>query len=630
MRVPSHTTHLTRIGVFFLWFVRFLLTSYLYYQYLVSKTDSAPTKGGTLIEGVTRDVSFIPYTSFSAQDKFYQQLLFPGCLSINMSGGQTTYDADLCNVISNDYKTYVVSLQSATWVWSDGAPVSLDDVLYTYEEILQNNTWELPFGKQYEGITIQKLSQNSLSVSFPRSSKDNTNFFTHPILPVHIVRNMDRNTFTKRFAQSPITDGCATVNGSSDTKSLVFDLIDCRQSWLQFYQVKKTSASELQENPGIIDMTIGWEAIPGYTTGTLVTNDYLWLFFNMQQGKLNIYGRKNVIALLGTYVYLPENAVPLVKEHFLFDNVPTVFSDKTPIQQSVSGKLTTLPPILPSEITINADNQSFTYPLHESQWESHITFPWVKPIKAYTNYGIGIPLIKSRWSWSMVLQPGKNIFTGINRITFASEEGTKIGTTTLYYGVEQGINITDAIHIIYYAQDPLQNHIMTVLRNALTQEWLMQYFYIDGLPTASEFMRVLGAWQYDATMQTLALGVKKDISTMFLSDDPLQNPSKYVNQNLASQINDYFQSSLSAQYNIMPVIHKLYLTDLPFFLIGKRRENISLKPSLELPPQTQYDEATVRQYIFKNIIAVSKPQVTKKDILNRKKFFAFIWSELTN
>jgi hypothetical protein len=115
---------------------------------------------------------------------------------------------------------------------------------------------------------------------------------------------------------------------------------------------------------------------------------------------------------------------------------------------------------------------------------------------------------------------------------------------------------------------------------------------------------------------------------MFLSDDPLQNPSKYINPNLASQINDYFQSPLQAQYNIKPLINKLYANDLPLMILGKRRKTIFFKPTLAISPSHRYDEETVRQDIFSSIVIVSKPHVTKQDILNRRKFAHFILSEI--
>jgi hypothetical protein len=56
----------------------------------------------------------------------------------------------------------------------------------------------------------------------------------------------------------------------------------------------------------------------------------------MQRGKLSIYGRKNVIALINKYIYAPENRVPIVKEHFLFEGYPTAVSDKGAISMIAS------------------------------------------------------------------------------------------------------------------------------------------------------------------------------------------------------------------------------------------------------------------------------------------------------
>jgi Bacterial extracellular solute-binding proteins, family 5 Middle len=594
----------------------------------VSKTDSAPTKWGTLIEWVTHDISFVPYTSFTPQDRFYQHLLFPGCLAMGVSGGVATYDTNICKVLSTDYKTYIVSLNT-TGTWSDGAPVSLTDVLYTYENILQKNTRWLPFRQQYEGLSIQKISPTSFSVTFPRSSKDNTQFFTYPILPSHILEKKSREEYTKLFASKPVTAWCASINNSRDTQSVIFDVGNCRDTWLKYYQVKNISPEQLEKDPGIIDLALWGETVlPDYSTGTLITNDYMWLFFNMQKGKLNIYGRKNMIALVTKYLYLAENDVSLIEEHFLFDTIPQKFSDPSTISSIWSGYAIALPPVLPTEITIKQENQLFTMPQDTTEVEVHLSFPGITPAKAFTNAGVSIPLIKERGGRSMRLTPGKNIFDWHSTITFVNKDMTVIGSISILHKLTSAIDPAHAIHILYYMQDPLQSHIMTVVRNSLIEAGLIGYVVFDGAPTPKAFRESLAAGTYDMTLQTLALWVKKDISTMFLSDDPLQNPSLYVNANLASQINDYFQSPLQAQYNIKPLINKLYSNDLPFVILGKRRGIIYFKPSLKIPSDHRYDEETVRQDIFSSTVVVSKPQVTKKDILNRKKFGQFILSEI--
>lgn len=126
----------------------------------------------------------------------------------------------------------------------------------------------------------------------------------------------------------------------------------------------------------------------------------------MQRGKLSIYGRKNFIALLHKYIYLPENGLPLIKEHFLFDNYPTGITD----------------------------------------------------ISTLTSFGSG------------------------------------------------------RISILYYTQDAFHNHIATIIKNIIEQEGISEYFTFIEKNTLDEYTKALQEKDYDITIQTLSLGMKKDIS----------------------------------------------------------------------------------------------------------------------
>jgi predicted DNA binding protein len=86
--------------------------------------------------------------------------------------------------------------------------------------------------------------------------------------------------------------------------------------------------------------------------------------------------------------------------------------------------------------------------------------------------------------------------------------------------------------------------------------------------------------------------------------------------------------NLHLLHNIKPVIAKLYSTDIPFFIMGKSISTLNLKPSIDIDTSARFDIATVRRKILNNAVLVHKPQVTKYDILNRKKFATFILSEL--
>ncbi|MEI6119237.1 MAG: hypothetical protein WCP92_08850 [bacterium] len=110
---------------------------------------------------------------------------------------------------------------------------------------MRNNMWKLPLLNQYSDITIVKDVNNTLKVTFPNSSSDNILFFTNYILPQHMLANSEVSDYTSLFAFKPVYSNCANlVSQSNDEYSLIFNLANCNQSNLNFYQVKNTTSFE--------------------------------------------------------------------------------------------------------------------------------------------------------------------------------------------------------------------------------------------------------------------------------------------------------------------------------------------------------------------------------------------------
>ncbi len=100
---------------------------------------------------------------------------------------------------------------------------------------------KLPLLTQYSDITLAKDVNNTLKVTFNSKSSDNILFFTNYILPKHMLINSELNDYKSLFAFKPVYTNCANlVSQSNDEYSLVFNLVNCNQSNLNFYQVKNT------------------------------------------------------------------------------------------------------------------------------------------------------------------------------------------------------------------------------------------------------------------------------------------------------------------------------------------------------------------------------------------------------
>ena len=113
------------------------------YQYLLLTSKQEVVKGGTFVEGIFDTTSFLPYLRNDDQSRFYQWLLYKTCLSYDINGHKIKFKDSMCHVSTQDYQHYFVSLNS--WhTRSDGVPVSLDDVFFTYNDILSHNIWDIP------------------------------------------------------------------------------------------------------------------------------------------------------------------------------------------------------------------------------------------------------------------------------------------------------------------------------------------------------------------------------------------------------------------------------------------------------------------------------------------------------
>lgn len=126
------------------------------------------------------------------------------------SGYQIIYEPEMCKVITQDNKTFLVSLNT-TGNWSDGTPITADDIVFTYQDIIKGNFWDIPNLRNYDKVDIEKISDNSLRVTFPGASVDNYNFFTNYILPKHKLKGVALNYYLTEFKNQPVTSACGSL-----------------------------------------------------------------------------------------------------------------------------------------------------------------------------------------------------------------------------------------------------------------------------------------------------------------------------------------------------------------------------------------------------------------------------------
>jgi hypothetical protein len=120
------------------------------------------------------------------------------------------------------------------------------------------------------------------------------------------------------------------------------------------------------------------------------------------------------------------------------------------------------------------------------------------------------------------------------------------------------------------------------------------------------------------------LGIRKDFSSLFASDQPLTNPSLYKNLNLSALILQHLVSQDPVRWSVKIEIDKIYQKDIPFLLLWKKYTSYYVKKQfLSLFPQRSYDLA-MRDYILANYLGIRSFEFNASKVFDSSNFMSFI------
>ncbi len=134
-----------------------------------------PVRGGTYTEGIVgQPIMINPVFSSNQTDQDISALVF----------------SDLSSLISDwklsdDGREYTIKLKEGL-LWSDGQPLTSDDVLFTVQTI-QNPDSRSPLAKDWQGVNVERISQLQIKFTLPAPYVFFTkNLRTTRVIPKHI------------------------------------------------------------------------------------------------------------------------------------------------------------------------------------------------------------------------------------------------------------------------------------------------------------------------------------------------------------------------------------------------------------------------------------------------------------
>ena len=641
------------IGAF--WWITTLI---LGYQFLSENGEKINTKWGTFVEAIFNQVSYLPYLKNDWQSLFYQSFLFDACADYNTINEQGLQGSH-CKLNTSDYQTYYVSLAGTGNTRSDGQARTLEDIYFTYEKIIHQNIWWIKTLTSYTDLKVEK-EKDRLKITFPSSTTDNNYFFTFAILPQHILAQATFEDYTSAFAANPITSGCGKlVPKSSDTQSLIFNLVDCKETNFAFYQIKNypdfesLSKSILEENSTIVDAYADQVQLSNYERVNVVKSDLLTFFFNTKSPKMKVRLRRALGGLINSKFYVGEEYGKFLRM-YKGKLLKKFYSDGSNIQEFINRISLTEKDegvqqkdledswvqALKKSISIDGVERKFVFYTPKTDTTTNLEIKFsnqfenikVKDTKGHTfspkNYK------KTDKKISYPLENGKNLNPGQNQYTIV---GSIKGKTYTIANIDLYVLATSEkpqeatsdrkIKVVYY-NNLESNFAIKQFRKLLENAKILDNFLFEQVSSPEQFEAKIVMEDYDILLTTISMGMKKDVHKVLATDDSLMNPSKYTKPNLTNLFKQYMKNP--QQTEIVNQINGIVAQDMPLVIVGHPYDFINIKKNL-ITPEFSSDtlfEYNRRNRLYTTTTLTQSVELNFKKVKNIREFINYLQGKI--
>jgi hypothetical protein len=578
------------------------------YKYIISLWEEKESKWWTYVEGIFWPTSYLPFLSSDEQSTFYQWLLFNACTKIVMKEYGAVFEDALCSVKTNNNQQFIVEMHTG-YVWSDWTPLTIDDIYFTYKNIIIDNQRWIQTLNNYGDIRIEKISDKTLKIDFNKRSIDNKLFFSYFILPRHSLIWTDFDYYKTVFSQNPIYTNCAQIKPqSNDINSLVFDVNKCQDNKLWFYQIKNLHNFDAFKqdyninNKSIIDVYQWEEWLQGYIAQTIVTNAYTTIFFNTNSDKMRIRLRRSLAWLINNHFYTEGYEKFIRKDQRIFDNFMST-------GQNIEDFLTRITPdgtisiaelqeswvknLTGRTITFNEKQRRHAYYINGKPFSIEID---ITTAGSYDMLGIkygetdkwNINTYNKKEKTAKYTIGLKDIQSWINTYTIYTKDKDKkvinIGSITLYLldnksNTEQTQWVPETTITIIYQNTASTQKVVQHLRDIFTKMNIEKFFVFLPLSDKYQMEEELQQNNYDIAILPIERWLKRDLSPILKTDDAIINPSQYTNQQFTNLFEQYIQFDQDNK-TIRDQILAIYTRDIPFIILGKQIKNIYVKPDI--------------------------------------------------
>ena len=184
------------------------------FWYSNSYSAEAYVAGGTYIEGTTGEVNSLnPLFATTTSEKVLSKLMFATLTTVDYSGH---IGMGLAASVHPDEtgETWTLTLRDGL-AWSDGTPITLDDVLFTIQ-LIQDPTLNTIYSSNLSGVQVEQVDQ-TIVFHLPSAYAEFATALNFPLLPAHLLASVPASQLLEHtFSTQPTTSGAFTFNATQN------------------------------------------------------------------------------------------------------------------------------------------------------------------------------------------------------------------------------------------------------------------------------------------------------------------------------------------------------------------------------------------------------------------------------
>lgn len=181
-----------------------------------SYAENVFTTGGTYTEATLGEVASLnPLFATTSSEKVLSKLLF-ATISNNDYSGHPGIGLAKSITPSENGKTWIVKLKD-NLKWSDGEPITNDDVLFTME-LIKDPAVNSIYDSNLANVKASINEAGEIIFTLPTPYADFISALDFPVVPKHVLENTNPKTLVEdNFSKSPITSGAFSYNAAQNS-----------------------------------------------------------------------------------------------------------------------------------------------------------------------------------------------------------------------------------------------------------------------------------------------------------------------------------------------------------------------------------------------------------------------------